>query len=139
MIIARKIMHSGATCIGEHETLETAAKKMRELDIGALPVRGDDDRLHGIITDRDIVIKSIAAGEDPRTVTAGHLAQGTPYVVDADADVTDVLSVMEEHRVRRVPVVEEHRLVGMITEADLARHLPDATIGRFVETICTAI
>lgn len=136
MTTARDIMHAGATCIGERETLESAARQMRELGVGALPICGEDDRLHGIITDRDIVIKCVAAGRDPRQVTAAELAQGVPYVVRTDADVADVLSVMEEHQVRRVPVLEERRLVGMISEADVARHLPEQTIGRFVEAIC---
>jgi CBS domain-containing protein len=138
MTTARDIMHKGGTCVGEHETLEAAAKQMRELDVGALPICGDDDRLHGIITDRDIVVKCIAQGHDPRRMTAGELAQGTPYLVTADANIRDVLAVMEEHQVRRVPVLEQHRLVGMISEADLARHLPDETIGRFVEAVCAA-
>ena len=62
MTTARDIMHTGATCVGEHETLTAAAQHMRELGVGALPICGDDDRLHGMITDRDIVIKAIAAG-----------------------------------------------------------------------------
>ncbi|GLY68512.1 CBS domain-containing protein [Amycolatopsis taiwanensis] len=138
MTHARDIMHAGAKCIGEHETLENAARQMRDLGVGALPICGDDDRLHGIITDRDIVLKCVAAGKDPHTMTAGELAQGVPHLVNADAGIDDVLTVMEEHQVRRVPVLEGKRLVGMISEADLARHLPDATIGRFVEAICTA-
>lgn len=136
MTTARDIMHRGAKCVGEHETLETAARHMRDLDVGALPIRGDDDRLHGIITDRDIVVKCVAAGNDPRTTTAGALAQGMPHVVHTDASLNDVLAVMEEYRVRRLPVVEGNRLVGMISEADIARHLPDAAIGRFIEAIC---
>ncbi|ATQ27722.1 hypoxic response protein 1 [Rhodococcus ruber Chol-4] len=136
MTTARDIMHRDAVCIGEHDTLETAARRMRELDIGALPICGDDNRLHGIITDRDIVLECVAAGGDPRSMTAGALAHGKPYVVDADADVGRVLTVMEEHRIRRLPVVEEHRLVGMISEADLAVHLPESEVGRFVEAIC---
>ncbi|MGX7728344.1 CBS domain-containing protein [Rhodococcus sp. 2H158] len=136
MTTARDIMHRDAVCIGEHDTLETAARRMRELDIGALPICGDDDRLHGIITDRDIVLECVAAGGDPSSMTAGELAQGKPYVVDADADVDRVLTVMEEHRIRRLPVVEEHRLIGMISEADLATHLPESEVGRFVEAIC---
>jgi len=106
--------------------------------VGALPICGDDDRLHGIITDRDIVTKCVALGGDPRTTTAGELAQGVPYLVRSDAGIEDVLDVMEEHRVRRVPVLEDDRLVGMVSEADLARHLPDASVGRFVEAICAA-
>ncbi|MFF0817192.1 CBS domain-containing protein [Rhodococcus sp. NPDC003318] len=138
MTTAREIMHRDATCIGERDTLESAAKRMRELDVGALPICGEDDRLHGIITDRDIVLKCLAEGLDAKTMTAGELAQGKPFVVDADADVDQVLSVMEEHRIRRLPVLEEHRLVGMISEADLASHLPEEAVGRFVEAICAS-
>ncbi|RZL81764.1 MAG: CBS domain-containing protein [Rhodococcus sp. (in: high G+C Gram-positive bacteria)] len=136
MTTASDIMHTGATCIGEHDTLATAAQRMRELDVGALPICGDDDRLHGIITDRDIVIKCVAAGQDPTTMTAGDLAQGSPYHVDAGASVEDVITVMEEHQIRRLPVIDEHRLVGMISEADIARHLPEHAVGMFVEAIC---
>lgn len=138
MTTARDIMHGGAECIGESETLAQAARRMRDLDVGALPVCGDDDRLHGIITDRDIVIKCVAAGGDPQTVTAGELAQGKPFTIDADAPAGEVLRVMEEHRIRRLPVIESHRLVGMISEADLARHLPEQSIAEFVETICAS-
>ncbi len=138
MTTARDIMHTGAKCIGEHDSLHKAAQRMRDLDVGAQPICGDDDRLHGIITDRDNVTKSVAAGSDPATVTAGDLAQGKPVTVDAAADVSEVLAVMEEHRIRRLPVIESHRLVGMISEADLARHLPDQAVAEFVESICAA-
>jgi len=134
MTTARDIMHVGAECIGEHETVARAARQMRDLDVGALPICGDDDRLTGIITDRDIVIRCVAAGRDPQTAT--DLALGTPYTIDADADVSQVLQVMEEHRIRRLPVTDSHRLVGMISEADVARNLPDESVAEFVEAIC---
>jgi CBS domain-containing protein len=111
MTTARDIMHVGVHCITQDETLAAAAKRMRELHIGALPVCGTDDRLHGIITDRDIVVRCIADGGDPEAATAGQLATGTPVWVDVDADVNDVLSTMEQHLIRRVPVIENHRLV----------------------------
>lgn len=136
MTTARDIMHVGAECIGEHETLAQAARRMRDLDVGALPVCGDDDRLHGMITDRDILIKCVAAGGDPETVTAGDLVRGKPFTIDAEAGAGQVLRVMEEHRIRRLPVIDNHRLVGMISEADLARHLPEQSIAEFVEAIC---
>ncbi len=135
MTTARDIMHPGAECVGEHETLQYAAQRMRDLDVGALPICGDDDRLHGIITDRDIVIKCIAAGGDPKTMTAGELAQGKPFTVDSGANITQVLHVMEEHKIRRLPVIDHHRLVGMISEADLARHLPEQAVGEFAAAI----
>ena len=136
MTTARDIMHAGAECIGEHETLAQAARRMRDLDVGALPVCGDEARLTGIITDRDIVIRCVAAGRDPETVSAGDLALGTPYTVDADADVSEALLVMEEHRIRRLPVTDSHGLVGMITEADVVRNLPDESVAEFVAEIC---
>jgi len=135
MTTAGQIMHAGATCVGEHETLTAAAQHMRELGVGALPICGDDDRLHGMLTDRDIVIKCVAAGRDPDTVTAGELAQGSTYHVDADASIEDMLTVMEEHQVRRLPVIEEHRLVGIVSEADIARHLPEHALAQFVKAI----
>lgn len=138
MTTAREIMHSGATCIQENETLEAAARRMKELDVGALPICGEDDRLHGVITDRDIVVKCLAKGKDPRTVSAGQLEQGKPVTIDADADAGQVLRAMEEHKIRRLPVIDDHRLVGMISEADLARHLPEDQVGHFVEVICAA-
>jgi CBS domain-containing protein len=138
MITARDIMHAGAECIGEQETLQYAARRMRDLDVGALPICDDNDIVHGIITDRDIVTKCVANGADPATVTAGQLAQGAAVTIDASAEVTDVLNVMMQHQIRRLPVIESDQPIGMITEADLARHLPEQSVGQFVEAICAS-
>jgi len=115
MTTAREIMHAGATCVGEHETLTAAAHHMRDLGVGALPICGDDDRLHGMITDRDIVVKCLAAAQDTNTTTVGELAQGSTYHVNGDADIQEMLNLMEEHQVRRLPVIENHRLVSTST------------------------
>ncbi|MDA8321534.1 MAG: CBS domain-containing protein [Actinomycetota bacterium] len=136
MTTARDIMHPGAECVSEHTSLAVAAQRMLALDVGALPICGDDDRLHGIITDRDIVLKCVARGFDPAEMTAGDLAQGKPYTVASQDDIGEVLHTMTEHRVRRVPVIDSHRLVGMISEADLARNLSEQQVGEFVESIC---
>ena len=138
MTTARDIMHAGAECIGDGQTLQHAARQMRDLDVGALPICGDDDRLLGIVTDRDIVVKCVSNGVDPSTVTAGQLAQGQPVTIDSKADVNDVLQVMGEHQIRRLPVMDKQRVVGMISEADLARHLPEQAVGQFVEAICAS-
>jgi CBS domain-containing protein len=135
MTTARDIMHPGCECVGEHESLQRAAQIMRDLDVGSLPICGDDNRLKGIVTDRDIVIGCVAQGFDPAGTTAGQLAQGEPVIVISDADVTDVLRTMESNQIRRLPVIENHQLVGMISEADLARHLPEQTVGEFVGAI----
>lgn len=137
MTTAAEIMHAKAVCIGEHETLAAAAERMRELGVGALPICGDDDRLHGMLTDRDIVVKCVAEGLNPRSVTAGSLARNVTYHVDASDSVEQMLAVMEEHQVRRLPVIDaNHRLVGIVSEADIARHLPEHAVAQFVKAIC---
>jgi CBS domain-containing protein len=135
MTTARDIMHAGAECIGEDDSLFKAAQKMRDLKVGSLPICGRDNRLHGIITDRDIVLRCCAEGKDPAKMKAGELAQGTPHWVDAGSDVGQVLSMMEQYQIRRVPVIADHKLVGMISEADLARHLTDDQLAHFVESV----
>jgi CBS domain-containing protein len=132
---ARDVMHMGAECIGVDGTLARAAEMMRDMHVGALPICGDDNRLQGIITDRDIVIRCVAVGYDPAMMTAGDLARGTPIWVDADADTDEVLDLMIESGIRRLPVMEDRRLVGMISEADLAVALDDARLKRFSEAI----
>jgi CBS domain-containing protein len=109
---------------------------MRDLQVGALPVYGDDGRLNGIITDRDIVIRCVVGDTDPQNMTVGDLGLGEPFTVEADADVSEVLRVKEDHRIRRLPVMQGRRLVGIISEADVARNLPDESVAEFIETIC---
>jgi CBS domain-containing protein len=135
MTTAREIMTGGAECVGEKETLVDAAKKLADLGIGSMPICGEDERLKGILTDRDIVVKCIAKGGDPSTVTAGDLAQGKPVTIGADDDVSEALATMKKHQVRRLPVIDEHKLVGMLTQADVARSLPDERVGDLVEYI----
>jgi len=138
MTTARDIMHAGANCIGESQTLRHAASQMRDLDVGALPICGDDGRLLGIVTDRDIVVKCIASGVDPATVTAGQLAQAEAVAIDPAADIDDVLHLMAENQIRRLPVTDNQHVVGIISEADLARNLPEQAVGQFVEAICAS-
>ncbi|MFE9770105.1 CBS domain-containing protein [Streptomyces sp. NPDC005931] len=135
MTTAGDIMHRGAQWIPAHETLDRAAQLMRELNVGALPISDEDERLCGILTDRDIVVGCVAMGHDPARVTAGDLARGTPRWIESDADVTEVLREMQTHRIRRLPVIENKRLVGMISESDLARHLTDKQIATWAENV----
>jgi CBS domain-containing protein len=136
MTTAADIMHSGAECIGESQSLKHAAQKMRDLGVGALPICGPDGRLLGIVTDRDIVVKCIASGFDPEAVTASQLAQAEPVAIAPDGDVDEVLRLMTQNQIRRLPVIDDQRVVGMISEADLARNLPEEAVGQFVEAIC---
>ena len=134
---ARDIMHRSAECIPANETLDRAAQLMRNMDVGALPICSND-RLVGMLTDRDIVVRCIAEGRDPSRVRAGDLAKGTPRWADADTDVSAVLEQMEQHQIKRLPVIDTKagkRLVGMICESDLAKNVNDDQLARFISTV----
>ena len=135
MTVARDIMTPDPQCVKEDETLVDAARLMRDLDVGALPICGNDDRLKGMLTDRDIVVKCIADGGDPSSVTAGSLGQGKPITIGADDDIREALEVMQQHQVRRLPVIDGHDLVGIISQADIARSLSASETGETVAEI----
>ncbi|MEV4238808.1 MULTISPECIES: CBS domain-containing protein [unclassified Nocardia] len=137
MTTAQAIMQPDVACITVRDTMENAAQRMRQLDVGALPICDGEGHPVGIVTDRDIVVKCIATGANPRTTTAGEMAQGDGLrTVDIGTDIEAALAMMERHRIRRLPVTEAGKLVGIITEADLSRSLPDTTVGEFVEAVC---
>lgn len=135
MTTARDVMTEGAECVHENETLATAAQKMRELDVGALPICGDDDRLKGMLTDRDIVVNCLAIGGDPASTTAGSLAEGEVVTVGADDDIEVALETMKKHQVRRLPVIDGHSLIGMISQGDIANSLDNAATGDVVDAV----
>jgi CBS domain-containing protein len=128
-------MTPGAVCIGENETLADAARKMRELNVGSLPICGEDNRLKGMVTDRDIVVRCIAEGGDPTTVRAGELGQGKPVTIGADDPIEEALQTMKEHQIRRLPVIDGHDLVGIVSQADVARNVDPSRVGEVVEAI----
>jgi CBS domain-containing protein len=138
MTTAREIMTGGAECASENDSLVDAARKLRDLDVGALPICGEDNRLKGMITDRDIVVKCIADAGDPSSVKVSELAEGKPVTIGADDSVEEALRTMSDHGVRRLPVIDGHELVGMVSQADIAKHLPEASVGDLVEAISTA-
>ena len=135
MATARDVMNGGAQCIKEEQTLAEAAQMMRDLDVGSLPICGPDEKLHGMITDRDIVVKCIAEGGDCMQTRARDLAQGSVHWVSADADIDDALALMREHQVKRLPVIEDQRLVGMISETDLTKTLDEDRLVRTVSAV----
>ena len=135
MTVARDLMTPDPKCVKEDQTLADAARMMRDLDVGALPICGNDDRLKGMVTDRDIVVKCIAEGGDPNTVTAGSVGEGKPITIGADDDIRDALVVMQEYQVRRLPVIDGHDLVGIISQADIARELSATQTGETVAEI----
>jgi CBS domain-containing protein len=135
MATVRELMTPGAECVGENESLADAARKMRDLDVGALPICGEDNRLRGVLTDRDIVIRCIADDGDPRQTRAGQLGQGKPVTIGADDSLEEALRTMADHQVRRLPVIDGHQLVGMLAQADVARALPESATGSVVGDI----
>ncbi|MFF8830895.1 CBS domain-containing protein [Streptomyces sp. NPDC015131] len=137
MTTARQIMTEGTECIGAEETVLEAAKKMTRLGVGALPICGTDNKLKGMLTDRDIVVKVLGAGKDPAACKAGELAQGEAVTIGADDDADEILRTMTEHQVRRLPVIDGHDLVGMVAQADVARALPDPKVGDLLQALST--
>jgi CBS domain-containing protein len=135
---ARDIMTSDAQCVGENDTVLDAAKRLAELGVGAMPICGEDDRLKGMLTDRDIVVKVLAQGKDPGSTTAGELGEGKPVTIGADDSATEALRTMAEHQVRRLPVIDGHDLIGMVSQADVARNLDEEDVGELVEAISKA-
>ena len=135
---ARDVMTGGVECVGENESVLDAAKRLAELDVGAMPICGEDDRLKGMLTDRDIVVKVLAQGKDPSGTKAGELGEGKPVTIGADDPVEEALQTMVAHKVRRLPVIDGHDLVGIVSQADLAVNLPEERVGDLVEAISAA-
>ena len=135
MTTARDIMTSNATCVSASETVLDAAKKMAAESVGALPICGEDGKLQGMLTDRDIVVKVLAEGKDPRALHASELAQGEAVTIGADDDAEEIMRTMANHKVRRLPVIDGHKLVGIVAQADVAKALPNPDSGEMVEAL----
>src|SRR3954471_10015125 len=104
---ARDVMTPECKCVSETDTVLDAAKRLTELDVGAMPICGEDDRLKGMITDRDIVVKVLAQGKDPSSTRVGELAtQDEVVTIGADDSVEEALRTMTDHKVRRLPVID---------------------------------
>jgi CBS domain-containing protein len=135
---AKDVMTPDAKCVGENETVTDAAKQLADLGVGSMPICGDDDRLKGMLTDRDIVVEVLAQGKDPDEVRAGELGDGKPVTIGADDSVGEALRTMKDHAVRRLPVIDGHDLVGIVSIADLAKNIDDEETGDLVEAISAA-
>jgi CBS domain-containing protein len=135
MTQVRELMTPNPEHLSAEDTLVTAAQRMRDADVGSLPICDDSGQVTGIVTDRDIVVKCIAEGGDPSTATAGSIASEMVYTVGPDDQVENALTVMEDHQVRRLPIVENGKLVGMLAQADVARTISEPRVGEVVEEI----
>ena len=132
---ARDIMSTDIQTIGEIDSVAEAARLMDDLDVGALPICGEDGRVKGMVTDRDIVVKCIARGGDPAATIAGSLSTVRAVTVSADDDIRDALNLMQRHQVRRLPVTDGQDLVGIISQGDIALALSATETAETVEAI----
>lgn len=136
MPTAREIMTAAPTYIEAAMTVTDAAAAMADQDFGALPVCDSEGLLQGVITDRDIVVKVIAVGLDPATTTVGEVTGEVEVVtIGADDSVEEAIRTMQDYGVRRLPVIDGTELVGMLSQADIARAMPDANVGDLVGVI----
>lgn len=132
---AREIMTSPVQCCDEGDSLVDVAKALHRHGVGSLPVRGADGSLVGMVTDRDIVTKAIAEGRDVAATTAGDLASGTVVTVEANDSAEQAGKALADNQIRRVPVMDGREVVGMISQADIARSLSHGETGDVVQAI----
>ena len=135
---ARDVMTAECKCVSERTPCSMPRSDSRSWTWGAVPICGEDDLLKGMLTDRDIVVKVLAQGKDPAEVKVGEFAQGKPVTIGADDSIEEALDVMAEHKVRRLPVIDGHDCVGVISQADVATGLPDEKVGDLVAAISAA-
>jgi CBS domain-containing protein len=130
----RVVMTPNPRTVSPEQSVVEAARIMRDEDVGSLPVV-EDDRLVGVVTDRDIVVRVIAEGRDPSSTSVGQIESRDVVAVTPDQDLDQALAEMARHQVRRLPVVEGDRLVGGVAQADVARKADEEKTGEVVEQI----
>ena len=131
----RDAMTSNPTSVQRTSTAAEVAQLMKSEDVGSIPIV-ENDQLVGIVTDRDLVLRVLAEGQDPQSTTVGDIASSDLVTIDPDQTLDEALRLMAQHQVRRLPVVEEdNRLVGMLAQADVATEASDSRTGEMVEEI----
>jgi CBS domain-containing protein len=132
----REIMTESPETISPDDTLQEAARRMKQLDIGMLPVC-ESDHIVGTITDRDISVRGVAEGKDPKQAhVSDAMSQGEVLCCAADDDVKEVAKRMRDHQVRRIPVLDSSkRLIGIVSLGDVALHADERTAGDALEGV----
>jgi CBS domain-containing protein len=130
----QELMTSKPCSIDSDKSVAYAAKMMRDENVGLAPIV-EGSRLIGTVTDRDIAVRAVAEGKDPESTKVTEIASTELVTVEPQQDLDEALRLMGKHQVRRLPVVEEGRLVGVVAQADLARNADDARTGELVEEI----
>jgi CBS domain-containing protein len=134
MASIRDVMTSNPTSCETSATVADAARVMAQEDVGPVPVV-EGDRVVGILTDRDIVVRVVAEGRDANSTTVGEIASSDLVTVQPDTNLDEALRLMAQNQVRRLPVVEGERLVGIVAQADVARAGSDEKTGEVVQQI----
>jgi CBS domain-containing protein len=132
---AADIMTKDVTIIREDETIRDAAERLAKDDIGVLPICDENKQIRGVLTDRDIVVHVIARGKDPASTRAGELEQGEIITLRPDDSVEHAVDLMAQYRVRRLPVVQDGRVLGMVSQADVAKSVAPEQAGRMLTQI----
>ena len=131
----RDIMTSNPQTVEPSKTVVDAARIMKQEDAGVVPVT-ENGRLTGMVTDRDIAIRVVAEGKDPKSITVREVASTNLVTIDLEQDLDEALRSMAKRQVRRLPVVmEDGRLVGVVAQADVARQGHDTQTGQVVQEI----
>ena len=136
----REIMTSGSLATATLDTtIEEIANMMKAEDVGAIPVLDDEEKLAGIITDRDIVVRAIAEGEDPTECTAEDILSEQLHTIEPEADLAEALALMSQHQIRRLPVVQEEQVIGIISLGDVSVKSPTEQAGEALEGISEGV
>ncbi len=130
----RDLMTKDPTSCEPSTTVVDVAKVMANEDVGPVPIV-QEGRVVGIVTDRDLVVRVLAEGRDPKSTTVGEIASSDLVTVQPDSDLSEALQLMAQNQVRRLPVVEGDQLVGIVAQADVARQGQDDQAGEVVEEI----
>ena len=130
----REIMTENPKTCGPQDSVIDAARLMASEDVGPIPIV-EGENLVGIVTDRDIVIRVVAEGRDARSTTLGEIASTDIATVSPDDDLDRAIEVMGSKQIRRIPVVEGQRIIGIVAQADVARHAEETKVGDVVEDI----
>lgn len=135
MVKVAEVMHQGASWITPDTPITEIAGRMDQEDIGALPV-GEDDRLIGMVTDRDIAVRAFANTVDPAQLNARDVMSKPIIYCTANEELEDAVRIMEREQVRRLPVIDEnHRMVGMLSLGDVAARAPASLAGETLKAV----
>jgi CBS domain-containing protein len=131
---AREFVTGLGECVSEYETVLEGARKLADLGVDALPICGEDRRVLGMLSERDVV-RVVAQRRDPDAVRIGRLSVETVAVVDADSPIDAAWTTMMQHDLERMPVTDDGRLIGVLCRPQLAAHGGEATARRAVLSV----